>query len=125
LNLLFLMSISVLPFSCALLGYFIRTLAAQEIYFGNMFLAASLLAIQWWFARRKGLINDDDKLAALAMGQQLKMYPIALGAAMLATPYRPVAGFYAMIVVLLGMRLWQRNWLRRITNGSLALRPHS
>src|SRR5579859_1301941 len=35
LNLLFLMSISVMPFSCALLGHFMRNRAAQEIYFAT------------------------------------------------------------------------------------------
>lgn len=125
LNLLFLMSISILPFSCALLGHFIRNLAAEEIYFGNMFVAALLLALQWWFARRRDLINEDDRLAALAMGQQLTMFPIAIGAAMLATIYRPVAGFYAMTFVLLGLRLWQRKWLRKILKTPAPLQPVS
>lgn len=44
LNLLFLMSVSTMPFSCGLLGHFLRNRVAQEIYFANMFIAAALLA---------------------------------------------------------------------------------
>jgi TMEM175 potassium channel family protein len=40
LNLLFLMSVSLVPFSCGLLGHFLRNRSAQEIYFGNLFLCA-------------------------------------------------------------------------------------
>jgi uncharacterized membrane protein len=125
LNLLFLMSISIFPFSCALLGHFIHNLAAEEIYFGNMFVAATLLVLQWWLARRKNLINEDDRLAALAMGQQLMMFPLAIGAAMLATVYQPVAGFYAMIAVLLALRIWQRKWLRKTAKTLAPLQPVS
>ncbi len=60
LNMLFLMSISTMPFSCGLLGHFLRNRAAQEIYFANMFVAAALLAAQWLVARKKKLINEDD-----------------------------------------------------------------
>lgn len=113
LNLLFLMSISILPFSCALLGHFIRNRAAQEIYFGNMLLAAFLLLIQWLFAKRKKLLQEDDPSAVKAMGQQLLMFPVALTAGMVVAFYRPLAGFYAMTVALLAMRLWQRRTSRR------------
>lgn len=113
LNLVFLMSISVLPFSCALLGHFIRNRAAQEIYFGNMFLAALLLYSQWLAAKAKKLLNEDDPQAVKAMGQRLLRFPLATLAAGAATLYRPEAGFYAMILVILSMRLWERYSLRR------------
>ena len=108
LNLLFLMSISIWPFSCALLGHFIRNRAAVEIYFGNVLLAALLLWAQWLFARRRKLISEDDPRAAEAMGMRLTAVPVAIAAGMLATVYRPLAGFYAMSFVLIGFRLWQR-----------------
>lgn len=114
LNLLFLMSISVMPFSCGLLGHFLRNRAAQEIYFGNMFVAAALLALQWMVAKKKNLISMDEPQKAQLMGQQILFFPAALGSAMLAVHFiNPQAGFYAMAVVLLGLRLWQRMWHRR------------
>jgi len=113
LNLLFLMSISVLPFSCALLGRYINNPVAQEVYFANMFVAACLLLGQWNYARRKKLINQDDPRAAKAMGQRLLVFPVALGAGLLAAAFKPVAGFYAVVAVMLALRLWQRQAFRK------------
>ena len=113
LNLLFLMSISVMPFSCGLLGHFLRNPVAQEIYFGNMFVAAALLAAQWLVATKKKLISEDDPRKAQLMGQQIFFFPIALGAALLAVHFiNPQAGFYAMAIVLVALRLWQKTWYR-------------
>jgi uncharacterized membrane protein len=115
LNLLFLMSISTMPFSCGLLGHFLHNRAAQEIYFANMFVAAALLAAQWLLARKKKLINQDDPRASALMGQQIMFFPVALGAAMVASYFNPLAGSYAFIFVLLALRIWQRRWNRNYT----------
>ena len=112
LNLLFLMSIAVLPFSCALLGHFIHNRAAVEIYFGNMLMAAVLLSMQWLFARRRRLINEEDPHAARAMGQRLMIFPVAIMGGMVAAIYKPLAGFYAMSLILLALRIRQRRGLR-------------
>ena len=120
LNLLFLMTIALLPFSCALLGHFLRNVAAEEIYFGNLFAASVLLALQWQVARRKNLINSEDEpQAAREIGQQLLFFPPALAAAMLVAPFNPMAAFYAMAAVLLSLRLWQRVMRSRTKNPSL------
>jgi uncharacterized membrane protein len=115
LNLLFLMSISTMPYSCGLLGHFLRNRAAQEIYYGNMFVAAALLALQWLVARNKKLINEDDPYASRLMGQRLMFFPLGLGAAMVASYFKPLAGSYAFVLVVLLLRLWQRRWHRAQT----------
>jgi uncharacterized membrane protein len=112
LNLLFLMSVAVIPFSCALLGHFLRNRAAEEIYFSNLFVAAALMAVQWIVAKKKKLINDDDPRAGRLMGQRLMFLPLALGAAMVGSYFSFEAGSYAMVFALLGLRLWQRKWFR-------------
>jgi uncharacterized membrane protein len=112
LNLLFLMAIAIMPFSCGLLGHFLRNRAAQEIYFGNTFLAAALLAAQWLVAKHRKLLNEADPRASRLMGQQLMFLPLALGAAMAGSYFSFEAGSYAMLFVLLGLRLWQRRWYR-------------
>jgi uncharacterized membrane protein len=123
LNLIFLMSISIMPFSCGLLGHFLRNRAAQEIYFANMFVAAALLAAQWLVAEKKKLINEDDPRASTLMGQQIMFFPVALGAAMVASYFNPLAGSYAFIFVLLSLRIWQRRWHRK--NAANPERPSS
>src|ERR1051326_8073242 len=112
LNLLFLMSVSTMPFSCALLGHFLRNRVAQEIYFGNMFIAAALLALQWIIAKKKDLINDEDPQRSRLMGQQVMFFPVALLAGLVAAYFNPLAGSYAFAIVLLVLRLWQRKWHR-------------
>jgi len=119
LNLFFLMSIALLPFSCALLGHFLGNVAAGEIYFGNMFAAAFLLALQWQVAKRKNLLNEDEPQAAKDIGQQLLFFPPALAAAMVVTPFNPKAGFSAMALVLMLLRIWQRVTRRKIKSPSL------
>lgn len=113
LNLLFLMSISILPFSCALLGRFMNNRAVLEIYFGNLFLAAVLLLLEWMFARKRKLLNEDDPQAAQAMGLRLTVFPVALAAGMLGALYKPAAGFYAMTLVLLALRVWHKRQRRK------------
>jgi TMEM175 potassium channel family protein len=112
LNLLFLMSISVMPFSCALLGHFLHNRAAQEIYYGNMFVAAALLAAQWLVAKRKKLLNEDDSYRMRLIGQQIMFFPLAIGAGMVAAYFNPLSGSYAFAFVLLALRIWQRKWHR-------------
>ena len=117
LNLLFLMSVSTMPFSCGLLGHFVRNRAAQEIYYANMFMAAALLALQWLIAKKKNLLNQDEPLRAQLMGQQILFLPAALLAGLVGAYFKPLAGSYAFVVVLLSLRLWQRRWYRRQTTG--------
>jgi len=112
LNLLFLMSVSIMPFSCALLGHYLRNRAAQEIYYANMFVAAALLAMQWLVAKRKDLLIADDPYRMRLMGQQIMFFPIAIAAGMVAAYFRPLAGSYAFAFALLALRIWQRKWHR-------------
>ncbi|MGZ7092121.1 MAG: TMEM175 family protein [Candidatus Angelobacter sp.] len=117
LNLLFLMAVAVMPFSCGLLGHFLRNRAAQEIYFGNTLVAAALLAMQWLVAKQRKLINEDDPQASRLMGQRVMFLPLALGAAMVGSYFSFQAGSYAMLFALLGLRIWQRRWHRnQVTN---------
>ena len=112
LNLLFLMSISTMPFSCAMLGHFVRSRVAEEIYFGNTLVAAALLALQWLVAKKKGLINEDDPHASRLMGQRVMFLPLALSAAMVGTYFSFQAGSYAMVFTLITLRIWQKRWHR-------------
>ena len=112
INLLFLMAVAVMPFSCGLLGHFLRNRAVQEIYFGNTLAAAALLAVLWLVAKQRKLINEDDPQASRLTGQRVMFLPLALGAAMLGAYFSFQAGSYAMLFALLAFRLWQRRWHR-------------
>jgi uncharacterized membrane protein len=59
-NLLFLMFVSLLPFSAGLMGHLFMHPVSQFFYFGNMLSIAVLLNLHWQYARRKDLIADPD-----------------------------------------------------------------
>jgi uncharacterized membrane protein len=99
-----------MPFSCAMLGHFLRSRAAEEIYFGNTLVAAALLALQWLVAKKKRLINEDDPHATRLMGQRVVFLPVALSAAMVGSYFSFQAGSYAMAFTLIALRLWQKRW---------------
>lgn len=115
LNLLFLMSISVMPFSCGLLGHFVHNKAAQEIYFCNMFVAAGLIAAQWLVAKKKNLLNEEDFKASRLMGQRIMFLPLAICGGSIGAYFSLNTGFYTMALALLALRLWQRKWFERQT----------
>jgi len=115
LNLLFLMAVSTMPFSCGLLAHYLRNRAAQEIYFANMFLAAALLTAQWLMARRKNLLNEDDPYRTRLMGQRIMVFPVAVLAGAVGAYFNPLAGSYALAGTLLLFRLVQRKWFQAQT----------
>jgi uncharacterized membrane protein len=60
LNLVFLMFVSLLPFSTSLFARF-GTPAGIPFYFGNQFILALLVSAQWILASRKGLLGGDTR----------------------------------------------------------------
>jgi hypothetical protein len=58
------------------------------------------------------VINEDDPRASALTGQQIMFFPLALGAALVASYFNPLAGSYALSFVVLALRVWQRRWHR-------------
>jgi uncharacterized membrane protein len=58
LNLLFLMLVSLLPFSAAMLGRFQHAPIALEIYYAHQLALSILMAVQWEVVRHKDLTTD-------------------------------------------------------------------
>ena len=59
LNLVFLMFVSLLPFSTSLFAKYGSSQVGVTFYFGNQFVLALLLAAQWALASRQGLLSGD------------------------------------------------------------------
>jgi TMEM175 potassium channel family protein len=57
LNIAFLMFVSLLPFSTGMLGHFSFQPISTVFYFGNQFMLAMLLRIQWAYAQRTKLVD--------------------------------------------------------------------
>jgi uncharacterized membrane protein len=116
INLVFLMSVSTMPFSCGILGHFLRNRAAWEIYYGNMFIAAALLTLFWLIARRRKLISEDDPQGSRLMQQRLILIPSGLAAGMIVSLFNPALGSYVFAAIAVSFRVWQRKSSRdRVT----------
>jgi uncharacterized membrane protein len=59
-NLLFLMSVSLLPFSAGLMSHLFIHHVSQYFYIGNQLAIALLLSAHWLYAKRKDMHSSDD-----------------------------------------------------------------
>ena len=61
INIMFLMTISLIPFSTSLLGEYREQQISIIVYGGNSIIIASLLYIQWWYAtsHHSRLVDED------------------------------------------------------------------
>ena len=66
LNLLFLLSISFVPFPTSLLGEYGELQFAVVLYAGSLAIPRLLLALQWWYAIRGRILLSDDLDAGMA-----------------------------------------------------------
>ena len=106
INVLFLMFVSLLPFSTGLLGRFgLGSPAAQAVYFSNQLALGLVLNLQWVVARRLGLLilPIGDPRARLMIAVQ----PLCCVAALATVAYPPVS-YWAFLFGMLGGRLIAR-----------------
>ena len=86
IQLVFLFAVTLLPFTTALLAEFITYRSALLLYWGNILLLGLVLLVSWRYARRAGLVRNEnvpDNLDQLLQGRILVaqlMY--AIGAAL-------------------------------------------
>src|SRR5205814_1563955 len=74
----YLMFVSLLPFSTSMLTAFsLSQPVALVLYFGNQFMLALLLAIQWHVARRQGLLTGDDPVKRQAFAFVVSLQPVS------------------------------------------------
>jgi len=61
LSIVMLMFVALLPFSTSMFVHFgVRQPVSLAIYFGNQFVLALLVAVQWVVARQQGLVGGED-----------------------------------------------------------------
>lgn len=79
INLIFLMFISLLPFSAGLMSHLFVHPVSQFFYFGNQLAIAILLNIHWLYAKRRKLLVDTQRWEA-----DLLTFRVMFSAAMFA-----------------------------------------
>lgn len=108
LNIGFLMFVSVLPFSTALLGRHLANTFAQEVYFGNQFALGMLLALQWRVALAKKVVADPRSAEAKELPWMLARFPIGATVSMLVALKNVHWSFWAFMVGVLMVRAARR-----------------
>jgi len=110
LNLLFLLFVSLLPFSAAMLGRFLHAPIALEIYYGHQLVLGLLLLIHWEVVRQSGLIVDNITAAdTAAISMRLLSVPAACVPALVAAVFRPEwAQLVFAFVIILGRLISRR-----------------
>jgi|HubBroStandDraft_4_1064222.scaffolds.fasta_scaffold519554_2 uncharacterized membrane protein len=88
-NLLYLMFVSLLPFSAGLMGHLQKHPVSQLFYFGNMLAIALLLNLHWHYARRKDFIVDTDPEEATRIGYRLGLTAVAFSICMVSAVLSP------------------------------------
>jgi uncharacterized membrane protein len=97
----FLMFVSLLPFSTAMLSSFALTQPVTlALYFGNQLALGVMLNVHWWYAKQRALIwiESDDPVAA-RFELQIATAPLACVVALAAIAVRPRWAFMAFVLV--------------------------
>jgi uncharacterized membrane protein len=103
LTVVFLMFVSLLPFSTAMLGAFtLRQPVSLALYFGNQLALGVMLNVKWWYSRRRGLlaIEPHDAVAARFQFQMLG-HPVSCVVALLAVAVDPILSFRAFVITFM------------------------
>lgn len=102
-NLLFLMFVSLLPFSTAMLGRFgLAHPVALAVYFANQLALGLVLNAHWIYARRRGLLVSPmhDRASRFMIAVQ----PLACALAIATALVRPHFSFYAFAFTMMAGR---------------------
>lgn len=110
LNLIFLLFVSLLPFSAAMLGRFLHAPIALEIYYGHQLVLGLLLLVHWELVRRTGLVVESMTPAeTAALSLRLLSVPVACLPALIAAVWRPEWAQLAFVfTILLGRLIGRR-----------------
>jgi uncharacterized membrane protein len=115
LHLLFLLAVSLLPFSTGLLAEFITYRIALGIYWLNLLFLGSVLFASWRYAQRAGLLKDEVTAEIRsATERRIIFYQTLYALAVLLSVFNTYIGIVLLILMQLNSALALRvGWLDR------------
>jgi uncharacterized membrane protein len=112
-NLIFLMFVSLLPFSAGLIGHLLMHPVSQVFYIGNQLTIALLLLLHWQYARRAGLTASadlpDEQRLSFRVTHAVALFAGCLITALILPDYTWVS-FFVLLVAGLAIERWK--WRR-------------
>lgn len=110
-NLIFLMLISLLPFSAGLMTHLLVHPISQLFYFGNQLAIACLLNLHWQYARRTALVGNADERQTFLVTFRVAQTAAMFGACLIVAWFAPAFSWVPLPVFLLGGLIVE--WRRR------------
>jgi uncharacterized membrane protein len=108
-NLSFLAFVSLLPFSAAMLGHYLRAPIALQIYYTNQLVVGALLGVQWEVVRRGGLLAEAiTPRERITIPFRLWSIPTACLVALIAAFVQPEWAMSAFAIAVMAGRLFGR-----------------
>jgi uncharacterized membrane protein len=109
INLLFLMFVSLAPFSTAMLGSFtLRQPVSLAFYFGNQLALGLTLNAYWIYAKRQGLLAYPEVPIVRRFSTAIRVQPIACLATLARIPIDPQWCFNVYAIVQIPMVVYMR-----------------
>lgn len=123
ITIFFLMFVSLLPFSTAMLGSFsLRQPVTLAMYFGNQLALGLLMNAHWWYAKRRRLLSAEPyDPAAAKFGLQIASQPIACAAAVTMAALKPEYSFSAFVLLQAFGTAIARRRARRASSGAAVM----
>lgn len=119
INLGFMLSVSLFPFSAAMLGHFLVNPVAQCIYYGNQCMAATFLMVNWRYAAKAGLLTKVDPQTELRLTTHVRGLAFGCLAAAAASFFTTQSFIFLFLVLILNRKVS----LRRAGRESTAAEP--
>ncbi len=101
-NLLFLMFVSLLPFSAGLMGHLFMHPVSQFFYFGNQLAISLLLNLHWQYARRKGLVVAGDAAEAERLSLRVGLTAVVFAVCMITAAVAPEYSWAPLWLLVFG-----------------------
>jgi uncharacterized membrane protein len=102
INLIFLMFVSLLPFSAGLMGHLLMHPVSQFFYFGNQLAIALLLNAHWQYARWRDLTVDTEPVEAARLGLRVGLTAAVFAACMITAIFAPAYSWVPLPVLVAG-----------------------
>lgn len=106
----FLMFVSLLPFSTSMLTSFgLGERVGLVFYFGNQFMLALFLSVQWLIARRQGLLSESDGSRKRRQFELvICLHPISFAVALVVALVAPKQAMNALVIAVVAIAVVSR-----------------
>jgi uncharacterized membrane protein len=111
-NLLFLMFVSLLPFSAGLMSHLLVHPVSQFFYIGNQLAIALLLNVHWFYAKRRDLVDGPDTRQISRLTLRISMTAAVFVLSLIVAVFLPEWSWIPLPVFLLGGLIFE--WRRRV-----------